>query len=144
MGMNIPVRLQVILSPGWKFNIEPPCADSSSRYLATAAGRGGEASGVWLATPRAEATVGAFRAVSGPGARSLQELLQPPLQGLVLEAYGVGNGPDRDAALLAAVGRGHFPRRGDRGDHPVSAGCSASGRVRGGLALAKAGVISGA
>ncbi len=44
--------------------------------------------------------VGALRLFPGISARVLHNILQPPLQGLVLEAYGVGNGPDRDAELL--------------------------------------------
>jgi L-asparaginase len=44
--------------------------------------------------------VGALRLFPGISARVLHNILQPPLQGLVMEAYGVGNGPDRDAALL--------------------------------------------
>jgi L-asparaginase len=40
-----------------------------------------------------------------PGIRAnvLANILQPPLQGLVLETYGVGNIPDRDPGLLAAL-----------------------------------------
>ena len=44
--------------------------------------------------------VGALRLFPGISARVLHNILQPPLQGLVLEAYGVGNGPDRDRELL--------------------------------------------
>jgi L-asparaginase len=44
--------------------------------------------------------VGALRLFPGISARVLHNILQPPLQGLVLEAYGVGNGPDRDVELL--------------------------------------------
>jgi L-asparaginase len=44
--------------------------------------------------------VGALRLFPGISARVLYNILQPPLQGLVLEAYGVGNGPDRDGELL--------------------------------------------
>ena len=29
----------------------------------------------------------------------------PPIQGLVLETYGVGNGPDQDPAFLAVLRR---------------------------------------
>ena len=47
--------------------------------------------------------MGAFRLFPGLTPDLLRNVLQPPLQGLVLEAYGVGNGPDRDAALLAAL-----------------------------------------
>jgi L-asparaginase len=47
--------------------------------------------------------VGALRLFPGITAPVLNNLLQPPLQGLVLEAYGVGNGPDRDPAFLSAL-----------------------------------------
>jgi L-asparaginase len=59
---------------------------------------------------RLDATVGALRLFPGISARTVRNMLQPPLQGLVLEAYGTGNAPDRDRELLAAiteaVGRG--------------------------------------
>jgi L-asparaginase len=47
--------------------------------------------------------VGALRLFPGISARVLSNILQPPLQGLVLEAYGVGNGPDRDVELLEVL-----------------------------------------
>jgi L-asparaginase len=54
--------------------------------------------------------VGALRLFPGISARVVHNILQPPLQGLVLEAYGVGNGPDRDREFLEvlreATGRG--------------------------------------
>lgn len=48
--------------------------------------------------------VGALRLFPGISAEVVRNILQPPLQGLVLEAYGVGNGPDRDRAFLDALG----------------------------------------
>ncbi len=48
--------------------------------------------------------VGALRLFPGISARVLHNILQPPLQGLVLEAYGVGNGPDRDHQFLDVLG----------------------------------------
>jgi L-asparaginase len=33
----------------------------------------------------------------------VSNLLQPPIQGLVLEAYGSGNAPDRDKDLLEVI-----------------------------------------
>jgi len=51
------------------------------------------------------ATVGALRLFPGIAARLLDNVLQPPLQGLVLEAYGAGNAPDRDDALLEVLAR---------------------------------------
>jgi L-asparaginase len=47
--------------------------------------------------------VAAMRIFPGIGATVLGNILQPPLEGLVLETYGVGNGPDRDHALLDAL-----------------------------------------
>jgi L-asparaginase len=47
--------------------------------------------------------VGALRLFPGISARVLHNILQPPLQGLVLEAYGVGNGPDRDRQFLEVI-----------------------------------------
>jgi L-asparaginase len=47
--------------------------------------------------------VGALRLFPGISSKVIENMLLPPLQGLVLETYGVGNGPDRDAALLAVL-----------------------------------------
>jgi L-asparaginase len=33
----------------------------------------------------------------------LRNLLQPPVQGLILETYGTGNAPDKDPKFLAAL-----------------------------------------
>ncbi len=60
--------------------------------------------------PLGAAVVGAFRLFPGVRPQTLEALLAPPLQGLVLECFGAGNAPDRDPALLevlrAAVVRG--------------------------------------
>lgn len=53
--------------------------------------------------PFGDAEVAAVRLFPGIGADFLARLLAPPLAGLVLEAYGAGNGPTRDPALLAAL-----------------------------------------
>ena len=73
----------------------------------------------------------------------LSNVLKPPLNGLVLETYGVGNGPDRDAAFLAAIAEAT-----DRGVVIVDVTQCLRGSVRlgeyvTGAALARAGVISG-
>ncbi len=47
--------------------------------------------------------VGAVRLFPGIRAELLANVLRPPLAGLVLEAYGAGNGPDRDHAFLEAL-----------------------------------------
>jgi L-asparaginase len=47
--------------------------------------------------------VAALRIFPGISATLVRHLVQPPLRGLVLEAYGVGNAPDRDAGLLDAL-----------------------------------------
>lgn len=56
------------------------------------------------------ATVGALRLWPGISAQVVHNILQPPLRGLVLEAYGVGNGPTNNVefldALRQAAGRG--------------------------------------
>lgn len=56
-----------------------------------------------------EFMVGALRLFPGIPAQIVRNVLQPPLKGLVLEAYGVGNGPshpDFIAALQEATARG--------------------------------------
>ncbi|MGZ8711141.1 MAG: asparaginase domain-containing protein, partial [Thermoanaerobaculia bacterium] len=54
--------------------------------------------------------VSALRLFPGISSDLVRNMLRPPLQGLVLEAYGVGNGPDKNrefiAALAEATGRG--------------------------------------
>lgn len=89
--------------------------------------------------------VEALRLFPGIGVRMLDKLLEPPLEGLVLETYGVGNAPSRDPALLAAIaGATASPRE------VVIVNCSQchGGFVRQtlystGAALARCGVISG-
>ena len=55
-------------------------------------------------------TVGALRIFPGMSARILENILQPPLRGLILETYGAGNAPTNDPqfhqALADAVVRG--------------------------------------
>lgn len=87
--------------------------------------------------------VGALRLYPGMSARILDNVLQPPLRGLILETYGAGNAPDNDQEFLRvlaqAAGRG-----------VVIVDCTQC--LRGtvdltqyatGSALAEAGVISG-
>lgn len=87
--------------------------------------------------------VSALRLFPGISPELVRNVLRPPLQGLVLEAYGVGNGPDHDRAFLGALAEA--TRRG-----VVIVGCTQclEGTVdlteyAAGSALAEAGVISG-
>jgi L-asparaginase len=87
--------------------------------------------------------VAALRLFPGITHQLLGNVLQPPLQGLVLEAYGVGNGPDRDQAFLDALRDAT-----DRGVVIVACTQCLQGNVHlgayeTGSALAQAGVISG-
>ena len=87
--------------------------------------------------------VAALRIFPGISAQLVDNLLQPPLKGLVLEAYGVGNGPAQDSDFIDAL-----RRASDRGVVMVDCSQCLRGRVdlRGyktGAALANAGVISG-
>jgi len=87
--------------------------------------------------------VGLLWLFPGISARMVRKILQPPVKGIVLEVYGVGNGPDRDkeflAALKEAAGRGVVIiactqcRQGSVNLHDYATGS----------ALADAGVISG-
>jgi L-asparaginase len=91
-----------------------------------------------------DATVGALRLFPGISARLLENVLQTPLQGLVLEAYGTGNAPDRDRALLET-----FARATERGVVIVDCTQCLRGAVKlnayaTGSALLRVGVISGA
>ncbi|TAH54213.1 MAG: L-asparaginase 1 [Chloroflexota bacterium] len=49
------------------------------------------------------ATVASLRLFPGISAEFLRNVLKPPLQGLVLEAYGTGNAPNNDRAFLDAL-----------------------------------------
>ncbi len=98
---------------------------------------------VRLDEPACEATVGAFRLFPGLSPEFLANVLQPPLQGLILQAYGVGNGPDRDEAFLRVI-------RDATGRGVVIVACTQClrgsvhlGEYATGAALARAGVISG-
>lgn len=96
-----------------------------------------------LAALAADATVGAFRIFPGLAPALLRNVLQPPLRGLVLETFGVGNAPDRDRAFLDAI-------REAAGRGVVIVNCTQclrgsvhQGEYAGGAALARAGVVSG-
>jgi L-asparaginase len=87
--------------------------------------------------------VSALRLFPGLSHELLRNVLRPPLQGLVLEAYGVGNGPDQDHAFLGAL-----TDATERGVVIVDCTQCLSGTVdlheyAAGSALARAGVISG-
>lgn len=87
--------------------------------------------------------VAALRLFPGISAEVVANVLQPPLQGLVLECYGVGNAPDRNRDLLAAL-----DEASGRGVVVVDVTQCLRGRVdlggyAAGSALAEVGVISG-
>lgn len=87
--------------------------------------------------------VAALRIFPGLDAEIVARMTEPPLQGLVLECFGAGNGPDRDLRFLAAV-----KDAVDRGVVVVIvsqclAGRVALGEYSSGSALAEAGAISG-
>jgi L-asparaginase len=87
--------------------------------------------------------VSALRLFPGISPELVRNVLRPPLQGLVLEAYGVGNGPDADAAFIAAL-----QEATSRGVVIVDCTQCLSGTVdlteyAAGSALARAGAISG-
>lgn len=89
--------------------------------------------------------VASLRLFPGIGARIMGQLLAPPMQGAVLETYGVGNAPSRDPELLAAITAATAAPR-----EVVVVNCSQchGGSVRQtlystGAALARCGVIPG-
>jgi len=87
--------------------------------------------------------VSALRLFPGISPELVRNVLRPPLQGLVLEAYGVGNGPDQDTAFIDAL-----TEATKRGVVIVDCTQCLEGRVdlaeyAAGSALARAGVISG-
>jgi len=87
--------------------------------------------------------VSALRLFPGISPELVRNVLRPPLQGLVLEAYGVGNGPDQDRAFVDALADAT-----KRGVVIVDCTQCLEGTVNlheyaAGSALARAGVISG-
>src|SRR5207249_2227719 len=92
---------------------------------------------------RSRAVVSALRLFPGISPELVRNVLRPPLQGLVLETYGVGNGPDQDKAFIAALAEAT-----PRGVVIVDCTQCLQGTVdlteyAAGSALARAGVISG-
>jgi L-asparaginase len=93
--------------------------------------------------PLHHATVGALRLFPGISASVLENMLQPPLQGLVLESYGVGNGPANDPVFLRVL-----RQASQRGVVLINCTQCVKGSVdqqgyATGQALAEAGVVSG-
>lgn len=93
--------------------------------------------------PMGEPVVAALRLFPGISARVLTNILKSPLKGLVLEAYGAGNGPDRDGEILEVIGEAC-----ERGVVIIACTQCLTGTVnlslyQTGSALAQAGVISG-
>ena len=102
-----------------------------------------ESAGVTIPCLGLTATVGALRLFPGISAQVVNNLLQPPIQGLVLEAYGSGNAPDRDKGLREVI---HAASQ--RGVVIVDCtqclhGAVHLGEYATGSALLEAGVISG-
>jgi len=105
--------------------------------------RSPKASSTLLVRPLSEAKVGALRLFPGISAELVANVLRSPLQGLVLETYGMGNGPSTDAALLHVLTKAH-----ERGVIMVNCTQCLRGTVdqstyQAGSALAECGVISG-
>ncbi len=87
--------------------------------------------------------IAALRLFPGISGDVVRNILQPPIKGLVLETYGVGNGPSKDAKLLTAL-----EEAVQRGVVIVACTQCLQGMVNleeyeAGSALAKVGVISG-
>ncbi len=87
--------------------------------------------------------VAALRLFPGISARVLKNVLTPPIAGLVLETYGVGNAPDQDKNLLAVIREANA-----RGVVIVNCTQCVKGSVvmdayATGTSLGRAGVISG-
>lgn len=87
--------------------------------------------------------VGLLWLFPGISAEMVRKILQPPVKGVILEVYGVGNGPDRDKELIAAL-----KEATDHGVVIVACTQCGQGSVNlhdyaTGSALANAGVVSG-
>jgi len=84
-----------------------------------------------------------LRLFPGISPELVRDVQRRPLQGLVLDAYGVGNGPDQDAEFIAAIADAT-----SRGVVVVDCTQCLEGTVdldeyAAGSAIAQAGVISG-
>ena len=93
--------------------------------------------------PLGQPVVAALRLFPGISAQVVHNILLPPLQGLVLEAYGVGNGPSENEQFMLELQQAI-----ERGVVIVDCSQCLRGTVNlgdyaTGLALARAGVISG-
>lgn len=99
--------------------------------------------GAFRVRPITCANVASMRLFPGMTAETLERVLQPPLQGVVLETFGAGNGPDNRPEFLDVLRKAT-----DRGLVIVSVTQCHKGTVRpdyaAGTALAEAGVLSGA
>lgn len=88
-------------------------------------------------------TIANFRLFPGVSSKVLNNILQKPLQGLVLETYGSGDGPSNDKALLKTLAHAN-----DRGVIIVNCtqcqqGCVNMSAYATGRVLQQAGLISG-
>ena len=79
--------------------------------------------------------VASLRLFPGFSPSILANVCRPPLQGLVIEAYGAGNGPANDSDFLAAVGTRHVARHRRGRGHPVRPWVGAARCVRDRLGL---------
>lgn len=89
------------------------------------------------------AVISVVHLIPGISAGFLRNVLAPPVQAVILQAYGVGNGPDRDGEFLEALAEAT-----ERGVVVVDCSQCLTGHVdldsyAAGSALANAGVISG-
>ncbi|MBZ0276956.1 MAG: asparaginase [Anaerolineae bacterium] len=87
--------------------------------------------------------VSVLRLFPGLSAHMLRNMLQPPLKGLIIEAYGVGNGPEKSRDVMDAL-----TEASERGVVIVVCSQCLRGTVdlndySAGSALARAGAISG-
>ena len=90
-----------------------------------------------------EAVVGAFRLFPGVSAQILQNILQPPLKGLVLETYGSGNGPTHDPKFLQVLAEATAQGIVIVNCTQCMQGTVDLSKYATGAAMARAGVISG-
>lgn len=122
---------------------EPLIAKLGVSIEAGPAPRRGPQQGPLRTARLSEVSVAALRLFPGIRVGLVENVLRPPLAGLVLETFGSGNAPSRDEALLQA-----FAEASERGVVIVNTtqclrgGVDMSGYATG-SALARAGVVSG-
>lgn len=92
--------------------------------------------------PVGSSEIATFRLFPGMSTDVLRNVLQRPLRALLLESYGVGNGPSADRAFLSTIAAAHRDGIVIVNCTQCRHGCVSQNEYEVGRALADAGVVS--